>query len=62
MFQLLLSYHLDDIWEYICKYTITFDSKIHVSPSLQITEAIGPKKDEITGEWRKLHNEELSDL
>jgi hypothetical protein len=22
----------------------------------------GPKMDEITGEWRKLHNEELSDL
>ena len=22
----------------------------------------GPKKDEVTGEWRKLHNEELSDL
>ena len=22
----------------------------------------GPKKDDITGEWRKLHSEELSDL
>jgi hypothetical protein len=22
----------------------------------------GPKKDEVTGEWRKLHNEELNDL
>jgi hypothetical protein len=22
----------------------------------------GPKKDEVTGEWRKLHNEELCDL
>ena len=22
----------------------------------------GPKTDEVTGEWRKLHNEELSDL
>ena len=22
----------------------------------------GPKRDEMTGEWRKLHNEELSDL
>jgi hypothetical protein len=22
----------------------------------------GPKKDEVTGEWRKLHNEELHDL
>jgi hypothetical protein len=22
----------------------------------------GPKRDEMTGEWRKLHNKELSDL
>ena len=22
----------------------------------------GPKKDEVTGEWRKVHNEELNDL
>jgi len=22
----------------------------------------GPRRDEITGEWRKLHNEELNDL
>ena len=23
---------------------------------------VGPKRDEVTGEWRKLHNEELNDL
>jgi hypothetical protein len=23
---------------------------------------LGPKRDEITGDWRKLHNEELNDL
>jgi hypothetical protein len=22
----------------------------------------GPKRDEVTGEWRKLHNEEVNDL
>jgi len=22
----------------------------------------GPKRDEVTGEWRKVHNEELNDL
>ena len=27
-----------------------------------LRRVFGPKKDEITGEWRKLHNEELSDL
>jgi hypothetical protein len=23
---------------------------------------LGPKSDEVTGEWRRLHNEELNDL
>jgi hypothetical protein len=25
-------------------------------------EYLGPKRDEVTKEWRKLHNEELTDL
>ena len=25
-------------------------------------KAFGPKTDQVTGEWRKLHNEELNDL
>jgi hypothetical protein len=25
-------------------------------------EIFGPKKDEVRGEWRKIHNEELNDL
>ena len=27
-----------------------------------LRRVFGPKRDEITGEWRKLYNEELSDL
>ena len=27
-----------------------------------LRRVFGPKRDELTGEWRKLHNEELSDL
>jgi hypothetical protein len=27
-----------------------------------LCHAFGPKRDEVTGEWRKLHNEELRDL
>jgi hypothetical protein len=27
-----------------------------------VRRIFGPKRDEITGEWRKLHNEELNDL
>jgi hypothetical protein len=38
------------------------------SPSLRVFEnrvlrrVFGPKRDKVTGEWRKLHNEELQDL
>jgi len=27
-----------------------------------LRRVFGPKRDEVTGEWRKLHNEELSNL
>jgi len=27
-----------------------------------LRRVFGPKRDEVTGEWRKLHNEELSDM
>jgi hypothetical protein len=27
-----------------------------------LRRVFGPKSDEVTGEWRKLHNEELNDL
>ena len=28
----------------------------------RVLKVFGPKRDEVTGEWRKLHNEELNDL
>jgi hypothetical protein len=28
----------------------------------KVLRRFGPKRDEVTGGWRKLHNEELSDL
>jgi hypothetical protein len=27
-----------------------------------VRRIFGPKNDEVTGEWRKLHNEELNDM
>jgi hypothetical protein len=27
-----------------------------------LRRVFGPKRDEVTGDWRKLHNEELNDL
>ena len=36
----------------------------HKAPILvvMLMNAVGPKRDEVTGEWRKLHNEELKGL
>ena len=28
----------------------------------RVLRIFGPKRDEVTGEWRKRHNEELNDL
>ena len=33
-----------------------------VSENRVLRRVFGPKRDEVKGEWRKLHNEELSDL
>jgi len=33
-----------------------------VSENRVLRKVFGPKRDEVTGEWRKLHNEELNDL
>jgi len=33
-----------------------------VSENRVLRIIFGPKRDEVTGEWRKLHNEELNDL
>jgi len=29
---------------------------------LRVRRIFGPKRDEVTGKWRKLHNKELNDL
>jgi len=36
-------------------YTCTLEDKV-------LSGIFGPKRDEVTEEWRKLHNEELNDL
>ena len=35
---------------------------MRVSENRVLRRVYGPKRDEVTGAWRKLHNEELSDL
>ena len=38
------------------------ESRLRVFENRVLRGVFGPKRDEVTGEWRKLHNEELRDL
>jgi len=38
------------------------EHRLRVFEKRMVTKIFGPKKDEVTGEWRKLHNEELYDM
>ena len=42
--------------------TIKEERSLKVLENRVLRRIFGPKRDEITGEWRKLHNEELNDL
>jgi len=38
------------------------ERRLRVLENRVLRRVFGPKKDEVTGEWKKLHNEELNDL
>ena len=38
------------------------EHRLRVFENRVLRRIFGPKKDEVIGEWRKLHNEELNDL
>jgi len=38
------------------------ERKLRVFQNRVLRRIFGPKRDEVTGEWIKLHNEELNDL
>ena len=42
--------------------TLREERRLGVFENRVLRKVFGPKKDEVTGEWRKLHNEELNDL
>jgi hypothetical protein len=48
---------------YVNKYvTLREERWLRVFENRVLRRVFGPKRDEVTGEWRKLHNEELNDL
>ena len=42
--------------------TLREEHRLRVFENRVLRGIFGPKRDEVTGEWRKLHNEELNDL
>ena len=42
--------------------TLKEERRLRVFENRMLRRIFGPRRDELTGEWRKLHNEELDDL
>ena len=42
--------------------TLREERKLRVFENIGLRRIFGPRRDEVTGEWRRLHNEELNDL
>ena len=42
--------------------TLREERKLSVFENKVLRRSFGPRRDEVTGEWRRLHNEELNDL
>ena len=42
--------------------TLREERKLRVFQNMVLRRIFGPRRDEVTGEWRRLHNEELKDL
>jgi len=44
------------------RWTLGEERGLKVFENRVLMRTVGSKRDEVTGEWRKLHNEELNDL
>ena len=42
--------------------TLREERKLRVFENMVLRRIFGPRRDEVTGEWSRLHNEELNDL
>jgi hypothetical protein len=42
--------------------TLREEHRLRVFENRVVTRTFGPKRDEVRGDWRKLHNEELHNL
>ena len=53
---------LHQVVPYRWSLTLREERRLKVFENRVLRRVFGRKRDEVTGEWRKLHNEELSDL
>ena len=42
--------------------TLREERKLRVFENMVLRRIFGPRRNEVTGEWRRLHNEEINDL
>jgi hypothetical protein len=42
--------------------TLREDRKLRVFENRVLRELFGPKRDDVAGDWRRLHNQELDDM
>jgi len=42
--------------------TLREERKLRVFENMVLRRIFGPRRDKVTGEWRRLHNKELNDL
>jgi len=42
--------------------TLWEERKLRMFKNIMLRRILGPRRDEVMGEWRRLHNEELNDL
>jgi len=43
-------------------WSLTLREELRTFENMVLRRIFGPRRDEVTGEWRRLHNEELNDL
>ena len=46
----------------ICSFTLREECSLRMLENMVLRRIFGPRRDEVTGEWRTLHNKELNDL
>ena len=57
-----LDFILFDLSFLLLVYALREERRLRVFENKLLRRIFGPRRDEVTGEWRRFHNEELNDL